>query len=636
MYGFVKVAAASPIIEVANCRANTNRIASLVGQAEERGAQIVVFPELCITGYTCMDLFVQKSLLENARRSLLELVETTKECNALCVVGMPFAVENKLLNTAVAFQRGNILGIVPKTYLPNYKEFQEMRWFTSGSKLRTGTIRIDGKDYPIGTDLMFKSGEVVVGIEICEDLWTPVPPSSLLAMQGANLILNLSASNEIIGKNQYLRSLIAQQSARCIAGYVYASAGFGESSTDIVFTGKGFIAENGVIVRESERFNLDDKLITDDINIDYLEHDRIRNTSFTPLSKHDILGAVRIVPFELAHYSGKFERQIDPHPFVPSEDAMLRERCEEIFNIQTFGLVKRLKHIKAKSAVIGISGGLDSTLALMVTVRAFDCLNIPRKNIIGVTMPGFGTTGRTYNNALELIKSLNVTLMDIPIKDACIQHFKDIGHDGVTPDVTYENTQARERTQILMDLANKHNGIVIGTGDLSELALGWATYNGDHISMYGVNVSIPKTLVRYLVEWTAKNMSDEKTKTTLLDIARTPISPELTPTNENGTIQQKTEDIVGPYELHDFFLYHFMRFGAAPRKILYLAVRAFNDRYKEEEIKTWLKVFLSRFFAQQFKRSCLPDGPKVGSISISPRSDWRMSSDTSVAEWIDF
>jgi len=636
MYGFVKVAAASPIIEVANCRANTNRIASLVGQAEERGAQIVVFPELCITGYTCMDLFVQKSLLENARRSLLELVETTKECNALCVVGMPFAVENKLLNTAVAFQRGNILGIVPKTYLPNYKEFQEMRWFTSGSKLRTGTIRIDGKDYPIGTDLMFKSGEVVVGIEICEDLWTPVPPSSLLAMQGANLILNLSASNEIIGKNQYLRSLIAQQSARCIAGYVYASAGFGESSTDIVFTGKGFIAENGVIVRESERFNLDDKLITDDINIDYLEHDRIRNTSFTPLSKHDILGTVRIVPFELAHYSGKLERQIDPHPFVPSEDAMLRERCEEIFNIQTFGLVKRLKHIKAKSAVIGISGGLDSTLALMVTVRAFDCLNIPRKNIIGVTMPGFGTTGRTYNNALELIKSLNVTLMDIPIKDACIQHFKDIGHDGVTPDVTYENTQARERTQILMDLANKHNGIVIGTGDLSELALGWATYNGDHISMYGVNVSIPKTLVRYLVEWTAKNMSDEKSKTTLLDIARTPISPELTPTNENGTIQQKTEDIVGPYELHDFFLYHFMRFGAAPRKILYLAVRAFNDRYKEEEIKTWLKVFLSRFFAQQFKRSCLPDGPKVGSISISPRSDWRMSSDTSVAEWIDF
>ncbi|MDR2913803.1 MAG: NAD(+) synthase [Tannerella sp.] len=637
MNGFVKVAAAAPNIEVANCTENIHRIESLIRKADKQGAQIIVFPELSVTGYTCMDLFAQDTLLDRAKDAILQLVEKTKKLNILCAVGIPLATENKLFNTAVVFQNGRILGVIPKSFIPNYKEFQEMRWFSSGSKLQPQTIRIGNEEYPFGTDLLFsaKNSKAVVGIEVCEDLWTPVPPSSKLSMQGANIILNLSASNEIIGKNQYLRSLIAQQSARCIAGYVYTSAGFGESSTDLVYTGKGFIAENGTILSESERFDLNDKLIINDINIDYLQHDRLVNTSFAPQPQNENLSIIRYIAFDLAPYKNKLDRFINPYPFVPSENSELKDRCEEIFNIQTFGLVKRLKHINAKSAVIGISGGLDSTLALMVTVRAFDTLNIPRKNILGVTMPGFGTTGRTYKNAVSLIKSIGVSFKEISIKDACIQHFKDIGHDGKTPDITYENTQARERTQILMDLANQTNGIVIGTGDMSELALGWATYNGDHMSMYGVNVSIPKTLVRYLVEWTANNMPDKKTRKTLLDIADTPISPELIPANEDGTICQKTEDFVGPYELHDFFLYHFMRFGASPSKILFLARQAFNKKYSDNEIKKWLQTFLRRFFSQQFKRSCLPDGPKVGSISLSPRSDWRMPSDASVALWLN-
>lgn len=658
MNGFVKVAAASPVTEVANCMENIRQIEILMRNAEKQGVQVMVFPELCITGYTCMDLFVQETLLYQAEKALLQLVEKTKKLKLLCAVGIPLAAENKLFNTAVVFQSGQILGVIPKTFIPNYKEFQEMRWFSSGITLQSNTIYVDNKEYPFGTDILFvakNSGsvqskpdnihtsskntdysvnEVIIGIEICEDLWTPNPPSSRLAMQGANILLNLSASNEIISKNQYLRSLITQQSARCIAGYIYASAGFGESSTDLVYTGKGFIAENGSVLNESERFNIEDKLVINDINIDYLQHDRLVNTSFAPQFQHEYLSKARRITFDIAPYKGKFDRYMDPYPFVPTEDNALNERCEEIFNIQTFGLVKRLKHINAKSAVIGISGGLDSTLALMVTVRAFDILKIPCKNILGVTMPGFGTTGRTYNNAVSLIKSLGISFKEISIKEACIQHFKDIGHDGKTTDITYENTQARERTQILMDLANQTNGIVIGTGDLSELALGWATYNGDHMSMYGVNVSIPKTLVRYLVEWTAKNLSDKNNQKTLLDIANTPISPELIPANEDDTISQKTEDCVGPYELHDFFLYHFMRFGASPSKILFLAQKAFKKQYSESEIKKWLRTFLRRFFSQQFKRSCLPDGPKVGSISLSPRSDWRMPSDASVSLWL--
>ncbi|MDR0574839.1 MAG: NAD(+) synthase [Tannerella sp.] len=637
MNGFVKVAAAAPNIEVANCTENIRRIESVIRKAEKLGVQVIVFPELSVTGYTCMDLFAQDTLLHHAKDVILQLIEKTKKLNVLCAVGIPLAAENKLFNTAVVFQNGRILGVIPKSFIPNYKEFQEMRWFSSGSKLQSETIRIGDEEYPFGTNLLFsaKNAKAVVGIEICEDLWTPVPPSSTLSMSGANIILNLSASNEIIGKNQYLRSLIAQQSARCIAGYAYASAGFGESSTDLVYTGKGFIAENGVVLSESERFDLKDKLIINDINIDYLQHDRLVNTSFAPQLQNESLSKIRNIPFDLAPHKSKPDRFINPHPFVPSEDGALKDRCEEIFNIQTFGLVQRLKHIRAKSAVIGISGGLDSSLALMVTVRAFDTLNIPRKNIHGVTMPGFGTTGRTYKNAASLIKSIGVSFHEISIKDACIQHFKDIGHDGKTTDVTYENTQARERTQILMDLANQTNGVVIGTGDMSELALGWATYNGDHMSMYGVNVGIPKTLVRYLVEWTANNISDKKTRKTLLDIADTPISPELIPANEDGTIRQRTEDFVGPYELHDFFLYHFMRFGASPGKILFLARQAFHKKYSDNEIKKWLQTFLRRFFSQQFKRSCLPDGPKVGSISLSPRSDWRMPSDASVDLWLN-
>jgi NAD+ synthase (glutamine-hydrolysing) len=534
------------------------------------------------------------------------------------------------------FSKGEILGVVPKIYLPNYKEFQEMRWFSSGNLAQNSFIEIGNVTCPFGTDLIFKAKnnrELILGIEICEDLWTPIPPSSLLALKGANLILNLSASNEIVGKNHYLKSLISQQSARCISGYVYACSGFGESSTDILFSGKGFIVENGSLLSESECFTLENKMVVNDIDIESLQHDRLQNKSFAESDTFDT--EIRCVGFSLAPYRGKFERYVNPYPFVPSENSVLRERCEEILNIQTNALVKRLKHINAKTAVIGVSGGLDSTLALMVTVRAFDKLGWERSNILGITMPGFGTTERTYNNAVELMKSLNVTAREISIKEACIQHFKDIGHDGLTPDVTYENTQARERTQILMDLSNMHNGIVIGTGDLSELALGWATYNGDHISMYAVNVGIPKTLVKYLVKWTADNDSDEATKNILLDIVSTPISPELTPADENGAIKQKTEDIIGPYELHDFFIYHFIRFGASPKKILFLALHAFAAKYDEATIRKWLQTFLRRFFSQQFKRSCLPDGPKVGSISLSPRCDWRMPSDAVVKEWLE-
>ncbi|MDR0835873.1 MAG: NAD(+) synthase [Tannerella sp.] len=635
MNGFVKVAAASPILEVANCTFNIVQIKKLIQKAVKQDVQIITFPELCITGYTCQDLFEQETLLQNAEKALLQLLKNTSTFEIVGLVGLPLANGSKLFNCAVVFQKGQILGVVPKTYLPNYKEFQEMRWFSSGLLSNTDTIKIGERTVPFGTDLLFKdlnNKDLIIGVEICEDLWTPIPPSSLQALKGANIILNPSASNEITGKNQYLKSLIAQQSARCISGYVYACSGFGESTTDLLFSGKGFIAENGSIISESERFTLDNKMVINDIDISYLQHDRYMNKSF---AQSNVNKNVRYIPFTLSSHKGKFERYVNAHPFVPKEDVLLKERCEEILHIQTNSLAKRLKHVQCQTAMIGVSGGLDSTLALMVTVRAFDKLNIPRENIFGVTMPGFGTTDRTYRNALKLMESLKVTSKEISIKDACSQHFKDISHDGVTPDVTYENTQARERTQILMDLANMHNGIVIGTGDLSELALGWATYNGDHISMYAVNVSIPKTLVKYLVEWTASNEQDKVTRKTLLDIASTPISPELTPADERGNIKQKTEDIIGPYELHDFFIYHFIRFGANPQKILFLAKQAFGSKYEEETIKKWLRIFLKRFFTQQFKRSCLPDGPKVGSISLSPRCDWRMPSDAVVTEWLE-
>lgn len=594
-HGFTKVAAAIPGVRVADCNYNITQIQALMLKASEAGAQLVAFPELSVTAYTCMDLFSGKLLLDQAEKALVELVHSTRDLPVLSVVGMPLRTENRLINAAVVFQQGKILGVVPKTYLPNYKEFQEQRWFSSASDLKLDTIRIGNASYPMGGNLLFETDNLTVGIELCEDLWVPVPPSSVLAMLGANVIVNLSASNELIGKNNYLRNLICQQSARCISGYVYASAGFGESTTDLVFAGNALIAENGSLLAASKRFEQDEQLIISEIDIDNLEHDRQVNTGFSKgLDRMLFAEAVRI-PFDATSVEGTPTRTIDPHPFVP-EGAALTERCEEIFDIQVSGLAKRVLHTHTQKVVVGISGGLDSTLALLVCVKTFDVLGLSRKNILGITMPGFGTTDRTYQNALDLMDSLGITSREVSIKAACLQHFEDIGHDASVHDITYENSQARERTQLLMDIANKENGLVIGTGDLSELALGWATYNGDHMSMYGVNGSIPKTLVRSLVEWVANYRVDEQSKRTLLDIADTPISPELIPADENGNIKQKTEDLVGPYELHDFFLYHFLRFGATPSKIFYLAENAFGTKYSRAVLKKMAAHLLPPLF----------------------------------------
>mgnify|MGYP000354276644 FL=1 len=634
-YGFVKVAAAVPLVQVADCFYNIEKIEGLMRQASEKGVQIIAFPELSVTGYTCLDLFAQQTLLNGAEAALLQLVSNTADLDILTIVGVPLRTENRLINAAVVFQKGAIRGVVPKTYLPNYKEFQEQRWFTSATELRESTISIGKEEYPMGSHLLFRSGRLTAGIEICEDLWVPVPPSSLLTMEGANIIFNLSASNELIGKHAYLRSLICQQSARCMAGYVYASSGFGESSTDLVFAGNGIIAENGNLLAESPRFTMEEQLVISEIDIETLQNDRQVNTSFMYGTSGLPKEKAQVVDFQVRIPDGfSLTRPVDPHPFTPSGEA-LKERCEEIFHIQVAGLAKRLVHAHAQTAVVGISGGLDSTLALLVTVMTFDALKMPRGQIIGITMPGFGTTDRTYTNACDLIRSLGVTLKEIPIKEACLQHFRDIDHDPSVHDVTYENSQARERTQLLMDVANQKNGLVIGTGDLSELALGWATYNGDQMSMYGVNGSIPKTLVKYLVEWVANHKVDDASRLTLLDIVDTPISPELIPADENGNIKQKTEDLVGPYELHDFFLYHFLRFGSHPSKIYFLAQKAFAGIYDNATVKKWLYTFFRRFFQQQFKRSCLPDGPKVGSVSLSPRGDWRMPSDAVSRLWLE-
>jgi NAD+ synthase (glutamine-hydrolysing) len=634
-YGFIKVAAAIPLATVADCSANVARMGRLMREAAGAGVQMMTFPELSITAYTCLDLFGNRTLLDEAAEALLGLVEETSGVDVFAVAGVPLVTGNRLINAAVAFMRGEILGVVPKSYLPNSREYQEQRWFTSAFDLRERTIGIGGKSYPMSNRLLFTSGEVCAGIELCEDLWTPVPPSSILAMEGANIIFNLSASNELIGKHNYRRSLIRQQSARCISGYVYAMAGYGESSADLVFAGGGIVAENGVILKESERFAMEDRLAVSEIDVHSLQHDRLTNTGF--MRGADLATtstAVQAIHFALpSNPSAKLTRTVDAHPFVPQGDA-LGERCEEIFNIQLMGLAKRVEHIRARTAVVGVSGGLDSTLALLVTAKTFDALDKPRSSILGVTMPGFGTGKRTYANAVSLVRSLGVTLREIPIGKACLQHFEDISHDPAVHDTTYENSQARERTQILMDIANSEGGLVVGTGDMSELALGWATYNGDHMSMYGVNAGVPKTLVRYMVEWVAYNKVNEASRATLLDIAATPISPELIPADAGGNITQKTEDIVGPYELHDFFLYHFLRYGSTPAKILYLAQLAFGNEYGAATIRRWLSVFIKRFFSQQFKRSCLPDGPKVGSISLSPRSDWRMPSDASAAIWM--
>jgi len=634
-YGFVRVGAAVPLLKVADCVYNTQQTENLMRQTAEAGVQVVCFPEMGITGYTCGDLFHQKILIEQAEVALSGLMERTQDLSLLTVVGMPVRVENRLMNTAVAFQNGKILAVIPKTWLPNYGEFYEKRWFSSAQEVKADQVSLCGHDVPFGTNILLKNGEACVGIEICEDLWMPVPPSSYHALHGANILLNLSASNELVAKNDYRKQLIKQQSTRCIAAYVYASCGFGESTTDVVFAGNADIFENGTVLAEAERFSIENQLIISDIDVERLNGDRMRHTGFTANFLPEAGNEYRIISFALAELEeAKIGRTFDRHPFVPS-GKQLEERCHELFSIQVQGLATRLVHTKCKQVVIGISGGLDSTLALLVAVKTFDKIGIPRNNIEGITMPGFGTTDRTYQNAIDLIHSLGVHLREISICQAVEQHFKDIGHDSSKQDVTYENSQARERTQILMDISNQMNGMVIGTGDLSELALGWATYNGDHMSMYGVNCGIPKTLVRFMVQWVAENQMDGATAKILSDVVDTPVSPELLPATDDGKISQKTEDLVGPYELHDFFLYYALRFGFQPRKILWMACRAFDGVYGKETILSWLRIFYKRFFAQQFKRSCLPDGPKVGSVSLSPRGDWRMPSDAVVRIWLE-
>ncbi len=634
-YGFVKVAAAIPAVRVADCDFNVQEIESLMAQAEGQGVEILCFPELSITSYTCADLFAQKLLLDEAEAAVIKLMSYSRQLNVISIIGMPLEYNGTLLNCAVVMQRGRILGVIPKTYLPNYKEFYEQRWFTSGRVHGDGMVHICGQVIPLSSNLLFTTPSCTFGVEICEDVWAPIPPSSELCLRGAEIIFNLSADNEMIGKHEYLKQLLLQQSARCLCGYVFSGCGYGESTQDVVFAGKGFVMENGQMLAEGKRFSMEEQLVISEIDVERLRTERRVNTTFSANIATINKVAPTVVETErLEVRESTITRSFNPHPFVPT-GAALEERCEEIFNIQVMGLIKRLVHTHAETVVVGISGGLDSTLALLVCVRAFDKLELSRKGIVGITMPGFGTTDRTYTNATNLMKSLGITIREISIKEACIQHFNDLGHDIENHNVTYENGQARERTQILMDAANQMNGLVIGTGDLSELALGWATYNGDHMSMYGVNTSIPKTLVKHLVDYVAHSKGiDEASSITLEDIINTPISPELIPADENGDIQQKTEDLVGPYELHDFFLYHVLRFGFRPSKIYFMANSAFKNVYTSDTIKKWLTVFYRRFFTQQFKRSCLPDGPKVGSCTLSPRGDWRMPSDAMATAWL--
>lgn len=641
--GYIKVAAAIPRVKVADVTFNITEIENLMARAEGLGVEIICFPELCITAYSCQDLFAQQLLLDEAESGLMRIMELSHNLSITAIVGLPIQLGGVLLNCAAIVQGGRVHGLVPKTFLPNYKEFYEQRWFTSASVISGGTtLKFCGQNIPVSPNLLFAIGETRFGIEVCEDLWAPIPPSSTLALSGADIVFNISASNDIIGKHNYLRSLITNQSARTIGGYVYSSCGFGESTQDLVYGGKALIAENGHILAESKRFEFNEQLIVSEIDIQRIRSERRVNTSFSKSIEllHDNLSheEVLISASSLVREDNTFTRAFAPLPFVPNGPE-LDARCEEILCIQSEGLATRIAHTHAKSVVVGISGGLDSTLALLVCVNAFDRLGLDRKGIVGITMPGFGTTDRTYTNAMSLMESLGITIREINIADAVNIHFRDLGHNPQVHDITYENCQARERTQILMDAANQCNGFVVGTGDLSELALGWATYNGDHMSMYGVNTSIPKTLIRHLVHWVALNVADEQSRATLLDIIDTPISPELIPADEQGNITQKTEDLVGPYELHDFFLYYVLRFGFRPGKIYRMALRAFDGhdggpRYDDATIRKWISVFFRRFFAQQFKRSCLPDGPKVGSCSLSPRGDWRMPSDAVSNEWL--
>lgn len=643
-YGFIKVATAIPEVRIADTKFNLEAIEKQIVMAEGQGVEIIVFPEFCITGYTCQDLFRQQQLLDDAERAMLRLLDFTRQLDIIAIVGTPVSVGSILLNCAVVVQHGKILGIVPKTYLPNYAEFYEKRWFASAFDMSPTKVHYAGQLLPITPEpQIYRTADgVKFGIEICEDIWSPIPPSSVLTLDGAEIIFNLSASTEQIGKHSYLEALLAQQSARTLSAYVYSSCGFGESTQDVVFGGNAFVYENGVQLASAKRFQMESQVVICDIDIEKLRSERRLNTTFVN-AQHNLfvlpVGAgtyekkyIDCMPKENAEREFVLNRNIAPQPFLQGET--IDAACEEAFNIQVTGLAKRLLHIKYKTVVLGISGGLDSTLALLVCIEAFDRLKFDRKDILAVTMPGFGTSDRTHNNALLLMQELGVTMKEISIVPSVTQHFKDIEHDINVQDATYENAQARERTQILMDLANEYNGLVIGTGDLSELALGWCTYNGDHMSMYAVNGSVPKTLVKQLVGYVANQTDNVKVAESLRDIVDTPISPELVPTNESGEVQQKTEDIVGPYELHDFFLYYFLRHGFQPSKIYYLAGQAFEGKYTNEEIKKWLYTFVRRFFNNQFKRSCLPEGPKVGMVSLSPRGDWRMPSDADSTNWL--
>lgn len=632
--GFVRVGAVVPKLKVADTEFNCNEIIKQIEVASNNKIQIVVFPELCVTGYTCQDLFEQDTLLEEAEKALNKILDYTNNLDIICIIGMPIKAENQLFNTAVVIQKGKILGIVPKTFIPNYGEFYEKRWFASSKNANKKEIEILDQKVPFGIDLLFKdkeNNEICFGIEICEDIWAVEPPSNKLALLGANIIFNLSASNEVIGKKEYRRDLVKMQSAKTISGYVYCSCGVNESTSDVVFSGESMIFENGSCLSNNERFKFESNIIFTEIDTKRLANDRRKNISFMGDSVDLEYREIKInIPDNIENLTREYSKT----PFVPEDKKKISEICEEILNIQSYGLAKRLLHTNINKTIIGISGGLDSTLAFLVIIKAYEILNLPKEKIIAITMPGFGTTSRTHNNSMKLINEYGATFREINITKSSLQHFEDIGHDKNIKDVTYENAQARERTKILMDIANKENGLVVGTGDLSELALGWCTYNGDHMSMYSVNASIPKTLVKYIIKWVADN-SKEECKNIINDILDTPISPELLPPDENGNIEQKTEEQVGPYILHDFFLYHFLRYGAEPKKIYILACKTFKNDFKKEEIKHWLQVFIKRFFTQQFKRNCMPDGPKVGTVSLSPRGDLRMPSDASYNIWLN-
>ncbi|MGF1484709.1 MAG: NAD(+) synthase [Opitutales bacterium] len=638
-YGLLRVAAASPRLSLAHVELNAERMLEQWHDSSAAGAALTVFPELSLTGYTCGDLFLQSVLREAALKALVSLAEESAQLRGAALVGLPLEIDQRLFNVAALVSNGQIHGFLPKRHLPNYGEFYEQRWFASARDLPRDSIRLNGVDIPVGANLIFRADTVpglALGVEICEDLWAPKPPSTDLALGGACVLANLSASDELLGKAAYRRDLVRQQSARCLAGYIYAGSGPCESSTDVVYGGHNLIAENGTTLAESARFDFEGQLTFADLDLEFLAHERMKNTTFTGSGLETACVEVGFeLPLPDSLQPPELRRPLPKMPFVPSDETRRAEHCEEIFAIQTTGLARRLNHTGSKAAVIGVSGGLDSTLALLVSVRAFEKLGLDLKGLQAITMPGFGTSERTLENARNLIQQLGLELRMIPIDAAVRQHFADIGHDESDHSVVYENAQARERTQILMDVANQVGGFVVGTGDLSESALGWATYNADHMSMYHVNIGVPKTLVRYLVDWSAEAVFNEgPVRHILSDIAQTPITPELLPLGEQGEVLQKTEDSLGPYRVHDFFLYHMVRRGCAPSKLLFLAAQAFGDEFSKADLRRWLEVFLRRFFAQQYKRSCMPDGPKVGTVALSPRGDWRMPSDASAESWL--